>query len=152
MNNIRKYGGVWVIFFDIFTIAKVFNLLYLWLEHNIIDHILSFSRTFGNMLVLISVVIFLLILAYITIKHLKKLPKFYLIEVTDVFGNDIILEGIRTKFRTYDAAKSYSEFYSEIYKKQYKFNVIGSNQRHELGFLSVISLSQKAFKSNKNNF
>ena len=152
MNNIRKYGGVWVIFFDIFTIAKVFNLLYLWLEHNIIDHILSFSRTFGNMLVLISVVIFLLILAYITIKHLKKLPKFYLIEVTDVFGNDIILEGIRTKFRTYDAAKSYSEFYSEIYKKQYKFNVIGSNQRNELGFLSVISLSQKAFKSNRNNF
>jgi hypothetical protein len=113
---------------------------------------LSFSRTFGNMLVLISVVIFLLILAYITIKHLKKLPKFYLIEVTDVFGNDIILEGIRTKFRTYDAAKSYSEFYSEIYKKQYKFNVIGSNQRNELGFLSVISLSQKAFKSNRNNF
>ena len=111
---------------------------------------MGFSRTFGNMLVLVSVVVFLLILAYITIKHLKKLPKFYLIEVTDVFGNNIILEGIRTKFRTYDAAKSYSEFYSDIYKKQYKFNVIGSNQRYELGFLSIIS-SSKTFKSNRNN-
>lgn len=134
-------------FLDIFLIAKVFNLLYSWLEHNIIDNILAFSKVFGNMIVLISVIIFLLILAYITIKHLKKLPKFYVIEVTDVYGNDIILEGIRTKFRTYDVAKNYSEFYSNLYKKQYKFNVIGSNQRHNLGFLSVISLSQKAFKS-----
>ena len=123
----------------------------MWLEHNIIDHILNFSRTFGNILVLIGVVIFLLILAYITIKHLKKLPKFYIIEVTDVFGNNIILEGIRTKFRTYDAAKSYSEFYSDIYKKQYKFNVIGSNQRLEVGFLNIISSSHKDFKSNRNN-
>lgn len=134
-------------FLDIFIIARVFNLLYSWLEHNIIDNILAFSKVFGNMIVMISVIIFLLILAYITIKHLKKLPKFYVIEVTDVYGNDIILEGIRTKFRTYDVAKNYSEFYSNLYKEQYKFNVIGSNQRHNLGFLSVISLSQKAFKS-----
>lgn len=134
-------------FLDIFIIARVFNLLYSWLEHNIIDNILAFSKVFGNMIVLISVIIFLLILAYITIKHLKKLPKFYVIEVTDVYGNDIILDGIRTKFRTYDVAKNYSEFYSNLYKEQYKFNVIGSNQRNNLGFLSVISLSQKAFKS-----
>ena len=134
-------------FLYIFIIAKVFNLLYSWLEHNIIDNILAFSKVFGNMIVLISVIIFLLILAYITIKHLKKLPKFYVIEVTDVYGNDIILDGIRTKFRTYDVAKNYSEFYSNLYKEQYKFNVIGSNQRNNLGFLSVISLSQKAFKS-----
>jgi hypothetical protein len=136
-------------FLDIFIIARVFNLLYSWLEHNIIDNILTFSKVFGNMIVLISVIIFLLILAYITIKHLKKLPKFYVIEVTDAYGNDIILEGIRTKFRIYDVAKNYSEFYSNIYKKQYKFNVIGSNQRHNLGFLSVVSLSQKAFKANR---
>ena len=133
-------------FLDIFIIAKVFNLLYSWLEHNIIDNILAFSKIFGNMIFFISVIIFLLILAYITIKHLKKLPKFYVIEVTDVYGNNIILEGIRTQFRTYDVAKNYSEFYSNLYKKQYRFNVIGSNQRHNLGFLSVISLSQKAFK------
>lgn len=133
-------------FLDIFIIAKVFNLLYSWLEHNIIDNILAFSKVFGNMIFFISVIIFLLILAYITIKHLKKLPKFYVIEVTDIFGNNIILEGIRTQFRTYDVAKNYSEFYSNLYKKQYRFNVIGSNQRHNLGFLSVISLSQKTFK------
>ena len=103
------------------------------------------------MLVLISVVIFLLILAYITIKHLKKLPRFYSINITDIDGNNIILEGIRTKFRTYDAAKSFSEFYSDTYKEQYKFHVVGSNQRHTLGFLDIVSLPQRAFKVKRYN-
>jgi hypothetical protein len=138
-------------FFDIFIIVRVFNILYTWLEHNILDNILNFSRVFGNILVLISVVIFLLILAYITIKHLKKLPKFYTIDITDIDGNSIILEGIRTKFTTYDAAKSYSEFYRDIYDNQYKFHVVGSNKRYTLGFLDVVSLPQKAFKAKRHD-
>ncbi len=136
-------------FFDIFILVRVFNILYTWLEHNIIDNILNFSRVFGNILVLISVVIFLLILAYITIKHLKKLPKFYTIDITDTDGNSIILEGIRTKFTTYDAAKSYSEFYRDIYANQYKFRVVGSNKRYTVGFFDVVSLPQKAFKAKR---
>jgi hypothetical protein len=138
-------------FLDLFIIARVFNILYTWLEHNIIDNILNFSKVFGNMLVLVSVVIFLLILAYITIKHLKKLPKFYSIDITDIDGNNVILEGIRTKFTTYNAAKSYSEFYRDLYKKHYKFHVVGSNKRYTLGFLDVISLPQKAFKAKRYN-
>ena len=136
-------------FLDIFIIVRVFNILYTWLEHNIIDNILNFSRVFGNILVLISVVIFLLILAYITIKHLKKLPKFYTIDITDIDGNSIILEGIRTKFTTYDAAKSYSEFYRDIYANQYNFRVVGSNKRYTVGFFDVVSLPQKAFKAKR---
>ncbi len=138
-------------FLDIFIIARVFNILYTWLEHNIIDNILNFSKVFGNILILISVVIFLLILAYITIKHLKKLPKFYSIVITDIDGNNIILEGLRTKFTTYDAAKSYSEFYRDIYKKQYKFFVVGSNKRYNMGFLDVVTLPHKAFKAKRYN-
>ena len=138
-------------FLDLFIIARVFNILYTWLEHNIIDNILNFSKVFGNMLVLVSVVIFLLILAYITIKHLKKLPNFYSIDITDIDGNNVILEGIRTKFTTYDAAKSYSEFYREIYKQQYKFYVVGSNKRDTLGFLDVVTLPHKAFKAKRYN-
>ncbi len=143
-------------FLDIFIIARVFNILYTWLEHNIIDNFLNFSKVFGNILILISVVIFLLILAYITIKHLKNLPKFYSIVITDLDGNNIILDGnniildgLRTKFTTYDAAKSYSEFYREIYKQQYKFYVVGSNKRDTLGFLDVVTLPHKAFKAKR---
>ena len=137
--------------FDIFIIVRVFSILYTWLDHNIVDSILNFSRIFGNLLVLMGVVIFFLIVVYITIKNLKKLPKFYVIKIIDIDGNDIILEGVRTQFLTYDAARHYSEFYQDIYKKQYKFHVVGSNKRYDLGFIDVASLSRGVFKHNRDN-
>lgn len=138
-------------FFDIFIIVRVFSILYTWLDHNIVDSVLNFSKAFGNMVVLMGVVIFFLVIVYITIKNLKKLPKFYMIKIIDINGNDIILEGIRTRFLTYDAAKHYSEFYENIYKKQYKFHVVGSNKRYDLGFIDVASLSRGVFKHNRGN-
>ena len=78
-------------FFDIFIIVRVFSILYTWLDHNIVDSVLNFSKAFGNMLVLMGVVIFFLLIVYITIKNLKKLPKFYMIKIIDINGNDIIL-------------------------------------------------------------
>lgn len=138
-------------FFDIFIIVRVFSILYTWLDHNIVDSVLNFSKAFGNMVVLMGVVIFFLVIVYITIKNLKKLPKFYMIKIIDINGNDIILEGIRTRFLTYDAAKHYSEFYENIYKKQYKFHVVGSNKRYDLGFIDVASLSRGVFKQNRDN-
>jgi hypothetical protein len=122
---------------DVLIIARIFNVLYSWIDNNIIDGILSFSRAFGNMIVLIGAVIFLLLIIYITIKNLKKLPRFYEIEITDLFGNKIILDDVRTKFLTYDAAKHYSEFYGDLYNSQYKFNIIGRNQRYNSGVSSM---------------
>lgn len=138
-------------FFDIFIIVRVFSILYTWLDHNIVESVLNFSKAFGNMVVLMGVVIFFLVIVYITIKNLKKLPKFYMIKIIDINGNDIILEGLRTRFLTYDAAKHYSEFYEDIYKKQYKFHVVGSNKRYDLGFIDVASLYRGVFKQNRGN-
>ena len=138
-------------FFDIFIIVRVLSILYTWLDHNIVDSILNFSKVFGNMLVVMGVIMFFLIVVYITIKNARKLPKFYVIKVMDMNGNDIIVEGIRTQFLTYDAAKHYSEFYEDIYKKQYKFHVVGSNKRYDLGFIGVASLSRGVFKHNRDN-
>ena len=138
-------------FFDIFIIVRVLSILYTWLDHNIVESILNFSKVFGNMLVVMGVIIFFLIVVYITIKNVRKLPKFYVIKVMDMNGNDIIVEGIRTQFLTYDAAKHYSEFYEDIYKKQYKFHVVGSNKRYDLGFIDVASLSRGVFKPNRDN-
>ncbi|MFB5600892.1 MAG: hypothetical protein ACE5SW_11785 [Nitrososphaeraceae archaeon] len=128
---------------DILVFGRIFNLMYSWFDNNIIDSILSFSRAFGNMMILIGAVIFFLLIIYITIKNLRKLPKFYEIEITDLFGNKIILDDVRTKFSTYDAAKHYSEFYENLYSSQYKFNVIGRNQRYNLGISNMSSLSHK---------
>jgi hypothetical protein len=52
--------------------------------------------------------IFLLITVFLLIRHAKKLPKYYVIEIVDTFGRNIILEDLRINFSTYDAAKSYS--------------------------------------------
>ena len=58
-------------------------------------------------------------------RYLKKLPKYYVIEVVDVNDNRITAEGFRQIFATYDAAESYARLYQDIYEDQYKFRVTG---------------------------
>lgn len=128
---------------DILIISKIFNILYSWIDNNIVDTVLSFSRAFGNMMLLIGAVIFLMLVIYITIKNLKKLPKYYEIEITDIFGDKIVLNDLRTKFATYDAAKYYSEFYGDIYNSQYKFNVVGRNERYNISVSGISSSPHK---------
>ena len=57
--------------------------------------------------------------------HLRKLPKYYAIEIVDQYGNKTAVEGLRVIFTTYDAAESYARFYRDIYKDQYTFRVTG---------------------------
>lgn len=99
-----------------------------WLEHNVLNYILNFIRGFEQAFIMITVIAFLLVVIYMTIKHVKRLPKSYVIEVLDVFGHKIIIEGLRISYDTYDAAKSYSQFYTNLFGKQYKFLVSGSNR------------------------
>ena len=54
-------------------------------------------------------------MVFILIKHAKKLPKYYVIEIVDVLGRNIMLEDLRLNFSTYDVAKSYSQFYDMLY-------------------------------------
>ena len=76
----------------------------------------------------LTVVAFLLIIIYMTIKQLKKLPKFYTIEIEDIYGNRATIDGLRTNFTTFAAAKSYAHFYSNLYGMQYKFRIVGRNR------------------------
>lgn len=109
-----------------FVFVKVFGIIYSWFNNNIVESVITFIKVFGNAVILVGAVIFLIILVYITIKNLKKLPKQYTIVTMDVYGNGVVLEGIRTKFSTYAAAKHYSDFYQGLFKQQYKFSVIGN--------------------------
>lgn len=61
-------------------------------------------------------------------KQLKKLPKFYVIEIEDIYGNKTAVDGLRTNFTTYAAAKSYAHFYYNLYGVQYKFRIVGRNR------------------------
>ena len=116
--------------FDLITSAFVmaFGLAYRWLDQNVISYILNFFRGFEHALLMLTVITFLLIMVYMMIKHVKRLPKSYGIEIVDIFGKKIILDGLRLDFLTYDAAKSYSQFYTNLYGERYQFHVVGRNR------------------------
>jgi hypothetical protein len=80
-------------------------------------------------IIVIAVTSFLLFNLFLTIKYLRKPPKYYVIEIVDTYGNKAAIEGLRMLFATYDAAESYARFYQDIYKDQYKFRVIGHKEK-----------------------
>ena len=134
-------------FINLSIIVHFFNLSYTWFENNMISNIVNFSKIFGNMIILVSVILFLLLIAYIAIKHLKNLPKFYSLKVIDNYGNPVSIEGIRTKFSNYDVAKNYSTFYNNLYKNEFKFYVKGSKERRTISFLNIDTF----YKNSKRN-
>ncbi len=114
--------------FIISALVIAFGFAYRWLEQNVITYILNFIRGFEHVLVMFAVIVFFLIIVSMMIKHVKRLPKSYVIEIVDLFGKKIVLDGLRLHFVTYDAAKSYSQFYANLYGKQYQFHVLGCNR------------------------
>ena len=114
-----------------YLVAVAIRLLSLsskWFEQNVINNILDFVKGFEHLLMVLTVVAFFLIIMYMTIKQFKKLPKFYVIEIEDVYGNKSSVDGLRTNFTTFTAAKSYAHFYSNLYGNQYKFRIVGRNR------------------------
>ena len=110
------------------TFVALFGVTYRWLEQNVINYVLNFVRGFEHVIVMFVAVAFLLITVYIIVNHVKRLPKSYIIEIVDVFGERVNIESLRHSFTTYEAAKSYSQFYTNLYGKQYKFRVVGRNR------------------------
>ena len=107
---------------------RLLSLSSKWFEQNVINNILEFVKGFEHLLMVLTVVSFFLIIMYMTIKQFKKLPKFYIIEIEDVYGNKSSVDGLRTNFTTFTAAKSYAHFYSNLYGNQYKFRIVGRNR------------------------
>jgi len=107
---------------------RLLSLFSKWIEHNIINNVLEFVKSFEHLLLVLTVVAFFLIIIYMTMKQLKKLPKFYVIEIEDIYGKKTVVDGLRTNFTTFAAAKSYAHFYSDLYGEQYKFRIVGRNR------------------------
>ncbi|MDW0219828.1 MAG: hypothetical protein QOG24_02815 [Nitrososphaeraceae archaeon] len=117
-----------VIDYLVVVAIRLLSLSSKWFEQNVINNILEFVKGFEHLLMVLTVVAFFLIIMYMTIKQFKKLPKFYIIEIEDVYGNKTDVDGLRTNFTTFTAAKSYAHFYSNLYGDQYKFRIIGRNR------------------------
>jgi hypothetical protein len=105
------------------------GVLYRWFEQYVFNYFVNFGKGFEQVFVMLAIITFLLITVILLIKQVKKLPKHYVIKIVDIFGRTIILEDLRVNFRTYDAAKSYSQFYSALFGEQYRFQVTGSKLR-----------------------
>jgi hypothetical protein len=109
-------------------VIRLLSLSSKWFEQNVINNVLEFVKSFEHVLMVLTVVAFFLIIVYMTMKQLKKLPKYYVIEIEDVYGNKASVDGLRTNFTTFAAAKSYAQFYANMYGRQYKFKIAGRNK------------------------
>ncbi len=87
--------------------------------------LLSFAKDFEFAAICAVMVLFIIISALLMLRRAKKLPKSYVIEIIDVYGNKVSIDGVRQVFKTYDAAESYARMYRERFKQQYKFRVVG---------------------------
>lgn len=111
--------------FIVIIFVRTFGIIHRWLDQYLIIYLVNFAKSFEFVIVVIAAIIFLLISLFLTIRYLKQLPKYYVIEIADIYGKKATVEDLKVVFRTYDAAESYARFYREIYNEQYKFSVVG---------------------------
>jgi hypothetical protein len=107
---------------------KFFGFVYRSFEQYVVNYFVNFGKGFEQVLILLAVIAFTLLIVFILIRHVKKLPKYYVIGVVDLCGGNIILEDLKVNFNRYDVAKSYSQFYQMLYGPKYRFQVVGSNR------------------------
>lgn len=110
-------------------LIQSFIAIYKVLDHGLISPFFGFAKWVEFAIVLTFAVAFFLLSVAITLRQAKKLPSSYSIEVTDVFGQNSSLEGLRLEFRTYSAAESYARLYRQTYGGHYQFKVTGHHDR-----------------------
>jgi hypothetical protein len=107
----------------IFT--QSFGLTYTWLNDNLIGPFLAFTRGFEFAIIFMAAALFFAISVFLLLKQAKKLPKSYTVEIVNVYGQMVSIDGVRQTFATYDAAESYARMYRSNFGHQYRFRVVG---------------------------
>lgn len=111
--------------FVVSIFVKVSGTIFKWLDQNMLVYILTSVKNFEYIIVFSCAILFLLITIFISLRQARKLPKSYIVEVVDVYGQKVTPDGLRLVFRTYDAAESHAQFYRDNFNGQYRFHVIG---------------------------
>jgi hypothetical protein len=102
-----------------------FGLTYSWLNDNLISPIIAFTRGFEFAVIFIAAVLFFTMSVFLLLRQAKKLPKSYAVEIVDVYGQAVSIDGVRQAFSTHDAAESYARMYMNNFGHQYRFRVVG---------------------------
>ena len=108
-------------------ILQAFGISYTWLDQNLVGPVLSFARGFEFAIVCAAAILFFLISMFLVIRQAKKLPKSYAIEITDLYGEKVSIDGVRQVYATHDAAESYARMYRDSFGHQYTFKVVGAS-------------------------
>ena len=66
--------------------VKVSGTIFKWLDQNMIVYILTTAKNFEYVIVFSCAILFLLITVFITLRQARKLPKSYVVEVVDIYG------------------------------------------------------------------
>lgn len=106
-------------------VLQAFGISYSWLGQNLVSPVLSFARGFEFAIILIAAVIFFLLSMFLLMKQARRLPRSYAIEITDIYGARVSIDGVRETYSTHVAAESYARMYSQSFGNQYKFRVVG---------------------------
>lgn len=106
--------------------TQSFGLTYSWLNANLISPFLAFTRGFEFAVILMAAVLFFMISVFLVLRQAKKLPKSYSVEIIDLYGDQVSIDGVRQDFATHDAAESYARMYRSNFGHQYRFRVTGA--------------------------
>jgi apolipoprotein N-acyltransferase len=107
----------------IFT--QSFGLTYSWLNQNLISPFMAFTRGFEFAVVFMAAALFFAISVFLLLKQAKKLPASYMIEIVNLYGQQVSIDGVRQTFMTHEAAESYARMYRSNFGQQYRFKVVG---------------------------
>ena len=107
------------------VLARLCTTIFKWLDQNMLVYILTTAKNFEYIIAFCCAILFLLITIFITLRQARKLPRLYIVEVIDIYGQKITPDGLRLAFKTYEVAESYAQFYRDSYNGQYEFHVIG---------------------------
>lgn len=110
----------------IFT--QSFGLTYSWLNANLISPFMAFTRGFEFAVIFMAAALFFAISVFLLLKQAKKLPRSYTVEIVDLYGSTVSIDGVRQEFATHDAAESYARMYRNNFGHQYRFRVVGVAQ------------------------
>ena len=108
-------------------LAQSFSIAYTWLNQYLVSPFLAFTRGFEFALIFTAAAVFFMISVLFLLRQAKKLPKSYVVEIEDVYGEKVSIDGVRQAFATHEAAESYARMYRDSFR-QYKFRVVGVGQ------------------------
>jgi ABC-type transport system involved in cytochrome bd biosynthesis fused ATPase/permease subunit len=104
--------------------AAAILVTYSWLYQNVASPLGTFAKDFEFAAICTITVLFIMVSMIIMLRQARKLPKSYEVEIIDVYGRKVSIDGVRQVFRTYDAAESYARMYRQNFS-QYRFKVAG---------------------------